>query len=497
MLVTLVFAAIPTFAQNGVLPNFDPTCTPLVHLISQNYTSGTQYNTMGLEPEYPIWCYPQPQAGPATAIKGPNSWVDTWDNDHPAIQTLNDGDYDYRVFPRLLSDQSRFKWGAFINSDHWMVDLVDVSPFRLSGGILISPDQTFQFVNGKIVVEADAAAGAPGMGSADHYYEIDITPALAPTNEPNGGVVDALYGYGQFGGVGAIGCRFEGGFICTMYDDSNRVTGGQCPQGHICKDNGGRPGRVWETQGVGTARTAPSVRGGFGQEALLLDGPGRLGDVWRHCGDNIHDLHCRDRFRIELTKTNLKIYVNGRLGYEIDGLYAVNPETGADNRVPDSWFQSGVRMYMTSWINGGQHTPLRWHWNNVAVNPPYPASEAVSDSYCAGQTAGGSPNTCPHAHVQSCPELAPPGTISCSQTNPTPEPTSIPTQIPPTQTPIPTNTVVPTATPEPTPTATPTSPTCQTVWVRLEGFPEQPVTFCKATAEELDMLQLMVPVQLP
>jgi len=38
---------------------------------------------------------------------------------------------------------------------------------------------------------------------------------------------------------------------------------------------------------------------------------------------------------------------------QIDGLYAVNPDTGADNRIPDSWFQQGVRPYFASWINGG------------------------------------------------------------------------------------------------------------------------------------------------
>jgi hypothetical protein len=38
-------------------------------------------------------------------------------------------------------DPAKIKSGSFINTDHWMVDLVDVSPFNLSGGILVSPDR--------------------------------------------------------------------------------------------------------------------------------------------------------------------------------------------------------------------------------------------------------------------------------------------------------------------------------------------------------------------
>jgi len=484
-LVTSLTIVVSAYAQNGVIPNFDPSCTPLVHLISQNYTTGTQYNTQGLEPEYPIWCYPQPQAGAPTRVNTGASWVDTWDNDGPSIQTLNDGDYDYKVFPRL---DSRFKSGAFINSNHWMVDLVDVSPFRLSGGILISPNQRFPFQNGTLTVEADAAQGTDGMGGADHYYELDVSPADAPTPW----TVDSLYGYGQFGGRGAMGCRLENpAIVCAMYDNSNRVTGGECPNdGRVCTNNGGRPGRVWETQGIGTSRTASSIQGGYREWVIPNSGGLRVQDVMRSCGPNIHDLHCRDRFRMELTRTSVHLYSNGYPILLIDGLYAVNPATGADNRIPQEWLNNGARFYMTSWINSGQHTPLRWHWNNVAVNPPYPASASHSDSWCLGtnwQNANGtiSPNTCPHAHVQSCPELQAPNT-TCAGATSTPVPATS-TPIPSTATPIPatsTPTAQSTNTPDPTATATstPVPATCEAL-VRLNGVEQwipKPVEFCQA-----------------
>lgn len=447
-----------TYAQQGDLPPANPGCTP--H--GTSHLSGQSYPTNGLEPEFPVWCYTQRPAGAATRQLNGNTWIDTWDNLGRGLQTLNDGDYDYRVFNELKSSHDRFKFGYFINTDHWMIDLVDVSPFRLSGGIMVSPDKQFLFDNGKFVVEVDAAAGSDGMGGANRFYEIDLTPAMTPT----GVTTDDLYGYGAFGGTGALGCRLErndsgGNFVCAMYDNSGRVTGGQCPNdGRVCKNNGGRPGRVWETQGVGTARTARSVQGGFSNYLIPGGGGLRLNDVWRQCGNGIHDLHCRDRFRMEVTKDSIHLFVNGYPAMQIDGLFAVNPDTGADNRIPDFWFTDGVRPYFTSWINGGQHEPIRWHWNEVRVNPHDPAGNpaqpSASPSFCLGNTlADGSRNTCSHQHVPGQPEIgvAPVSTPNETATEtPTAEPTDTST---PTVLPVATETPTPSPTSLPAVTATP------------------------------------------
>jgi hypothetical protein len=438
--VSVLIAVVPSLAQQGPIPPSDPTCVPFgsTHLISQNYPTG------GLEPEFPIWCYPQVAAGQPTANRGTNSWADSWDNTGPAIQTLRDHDYGYRVFPRL---DDRFKWGSFINTDHWMIDLVDTSPYNLSGGVLVSPDQTFGFDNGTLVVEADGAAGANGMGGADHFYELDVSPASAPTDV----TTDTAYGYGQFGGIGALGCRFQGdaGIVCAMYDDSTRTSGGldvTCAN-HPCATDG-ESGRVWETQGAGTGNTAASVQGGYSSWPI----PGtdlHVSDVLRTCEANTHDYHCRDRLRMELTRDSIHLFANGYPIMLIDGLFASNPATGADNRIPDSWLSGGVRLYMTSWVNSGQHAPLRWHWNNVSVNPPGPMTAAPS--FCLGVTFGVSLDTCPHGHVPGLPENQPPaGGVAGA-------PTNTPVPAPPTSTPAATSTAVPTNTPGsvlPTPTAT-------------------------------------------
>jgi len=376
-------------AQINAIPGPADSCN-----VGHVHLNGQQYPTV-IEPEFPIWCYPQPDAQAATRISGSNDWLDTFDNEGLSITKFNDKDMGYRVFNVEYGAQGSFQPGYFVNVNHWMIDFADTSPYRLSGGVMVSPDKSFSFEDGKLVVEVDAAAGSDGMGGSNRFYEIDVTPATAPTQG-----VDNLYGYGAFGGVGALGCRIErndpgGSFICAMYDNSNRVTGGECPHdGRTCGDNGGRPGRVWETQGVGTARTAASVTGNDPQGRI----PGtdmRLRDVWRMCAENELDLHCRDRFRMEITKDSIHLFVNGYPAMQIDGLYAQNPDTGADNRIPDSWFEQGVRPYFDSWVNGGQHEPTRWHWDRIAVNPRdeagNPAPPSAAPSFCLGAPN----NTCP------------------------------------------------------------------------------------------------------
>src|SRR4029078_8256405 len=134
-----------------------------------------------------------------------NDWVDTFDNTAPSITQFNDHDMNYRVFDVFYGRSSDFSVGYFVNVNHWMIDLADVSTNRLSGGVLVSPDRSFSFENGKVVVEADAAAGSDGRAGANRFYEIALSPATAQT----GFGFDALYGYGSFGGVGAVGCRLE------------------------------------------------------------------------------------------------------------------------------------------------------------------------------------------------------------------------------------------------------------------------------------------------
>lgn len=377
-------------------------------------------------PANPIWCF-SVVAEPTTAVVGANSWEDELDTG------INFGRLSgpYRSFDVA---GSAFRKQSFQHANHWMIDLVDQSPYSLSGGMMVSPNRSFAFENGKLVVEVDAAAGQDGAGGADVFYEIDITPASATTYG-----VDNLYGYGMFGGVGSIGCRLErhddgGHTVCSMYDSSGRDAGGTDMSGQ------GRPrgasGRTWETQGVGSPRTASTVVGGY--PGYAIPGTNLFGrDVFRICDAaangpaTMPDQFCRDRFRFEFTRTSLTIFVNGYRWFDVQGLYASNPFSGADNRIPATWM-SGVHVYFTSWVNTGQHSVNRWHWDRIAINSgdaPGPAP-----SYCYGAAF----NTCAMGHVM-----------------PTPTPTTpASTTVPPTASPAPSSTA-PTPTITASPAATP------------------------------------------
>jgi hypothetical protein len=401
--VLSIATVMVAYAQFNVLPPPNPNCAPF-----NGQVPAGQQNPTTIEPQYSIWCYSQPDPGAPTRLSGANDWIDNWDNSGPAIQNLRDGEYDYRRFDFTQRERGvdRIAVGYFINVNHWMPDIGDTSDFRLSGGSMLSPNRSFNFENGKMVIEADMAAGSAGMGGADAFYEIDVSPARAPT----GITIDPLYGYGQFGGAGSLGCRFErdadgGHIVCAMYDTSRRDAGGTC----VDKDSnfrdlcapGNEPGRVWETQGVGTGYTAPVVEGGYPGYPI----PGSTlhsRDFWRQCADddaptpNSLDLYCRDRMRMELTRDSIHIYVNAALVYSVEGLYAVNPHNGADNRLPASWFSDpGLSVYYTSWINGGIHHPTRWHWDRLAINP-HAADGSIAPptehpNFCFGREF----NTCP------------------------------------------------------------------------------------------------------
>jgi hypothetical protein len=458
------------FAQQGNVPPPNPNCQPFGNAVPD----GVEQPVPSNEPARPIWCYPL-SAPVETYVEGANDWVDTYDNNGPALQHFDSEDYGVFAF----DNHGRLAIGAFINDDHWAFDMADPSSFRLSGGAQLSPARSFAFENGRLIVEGDVAAGSLAMGGADVFSEIDVSPAPAPT----GITVDPLYGYGAFGGRGAIGCRFERAqdgphIVCAQYDNSTRDAGGTDVNG----GPSGRPGRVWETQGVGTANTATSVQGGYPQWPIPNTNL-HVSDVWRVCPTGAPYESCLDRFRMEISKDSIHILVNGYVVMLIDGLYAQNPATGADNRVPDAWFgPSGVHAYYTSWINGGMHHATRFYWDRIAVNPHAGggfAPPSASPTFCLGQpnntcgSAGGggaiqatatpTPTTVPAGGATSTLTPTPtaqPGGVTKTPT-PTPTKTAQPGSVTKTPTPTPTKTAQPggvTKTPTPTPTKTPQTP---------------------------------------
>src|SRR5581483_181436 len=117
-----------------------------------------------LPPAVPVWCAGSLAAGPGTAIRGKNSWVDDFDH---GLSNAEVGP-DYKVFGPLGSlNQAK----VFRHNSHWMVDINGVDgtpgdgPWNV-GGVTMRPDQSFRFVDGRLVIEADVAAGIAGYGGS-------------------------------------------------------------------------------------------------------------------------------------------------------------------------------------------------------------------------------------------------------------------------------------------------------------------------------------------
>ena len=341
------------------------------------------------EPLQAAWCFPL-VAGPTTRVSGANDWVDEFQT-NVAMQTLGAVNLpvgnnhldeslgsDYKVFNNITTGGSggQIKTQGFINNNHWMFDLGGA---HIESGTLLSPNRSFRWENGKLVVEADFAAGMAEYGGADQFGEIDINTSPTITDgklpatlgidcgnnvEHFGAFAgtcktpDPLYGYGQFPGHWSLGCRLEaqGNVICSLYNP----TGVPVSNG----DHSTGTGRVWEVSPIE-----------IGDDIQVFEQtPGILGSqqLWRRCQPNQMDMFCRDRFRIELTRTTLTLFVNGHVffsfgvepGHSIAGI----PQAG--QLVPDELLSRPNYVYYTTWLSAFNTEPLvRFHWGRVAVNP--------------------------------------------------------------------------------------------------------------------------------
>jgi hypothetical protein len=303
------------------------SCNPTVLPTGQAHPAGEA------EPLRPVWCY-QLHPVPVTRVGGSNSWLDEFDT-HREMGRLDDRDMDYRVFEDGRRGTLRSK--AFTNQNHWMVDIAAGD----NGGVLLRPDRSFRFADGKLVVEADVAAAIPEYSDAA-AVEIDVTTAPAPT----GRLVDSQYGYGLFGGHWTFGCRFQPDrhVTCSLFNASQKPGDATV--------FGNELGRVWQMlpfQPVGTIS-----RGG------APDGENAGG--FRRCGANKMDLLCRDRFRLELTRDRVAVFVNGQPYFEQSG---IPPRY----QFPDEFLHSDLYVYFTSWINRPLAAAYRCHWDRLAVNP--------------------------------------------------------------------------------------------------------------------------------
>jgi hypothetical protein len=282
---------------------------------------------------------------------------------------------------------------------------------------MLRPDRSFHAENGKLVVEGDVAAGKQ-VYSGNEWAEFVISTAGQPDINPPDAAEQA-YAYGRFKGFPTFGCRLQdsGQNTCAGFTGSALpfpATGDKPPCFSL------DPDRLWELsffQNCGDNFGGVHF-GGF---------PDPARSVWRSCpADQPYDV-CLDRFRIELTRSSLVIYVNGIRYFEDSGWDTLH-------QLPAALFNGPVYAYFADWSTVSPNPVYRFHWERLAVNPHQPngsfAPPSASPSYCPSQPQ-----------------------FTCASGNPTPTPTPPPVA---SATPTRTATPVPAATSTATPAATST-----------------------------------------
>jgi hypothetical protein len=293
---------------------------------------------MGALPDQPrpIWCYDPPETGASTFRQGANSWIDDF-NHGLSLADLGPG---YRVFSTAEAGETerlnRFQYWR--HADHWMVDVngrdqtPQNGPWNF-GGTTMRPDRSFRFQQGRLVVEADVAAGISQYdGTA--WPELTVTTAPRPT-----GVTDGLYAYGFFRGHWTFGCRLESGraLNCALFDGRPEAEGGRLYELPLRNAEGMR---VW-----GGGADTPETNA-----------------AWRVCRGTDPDTNCRDRFRLELTRDTIDLYVNGVRFFSVS-------QIPPDRQLPPALLNGDVYVYFASWIGKPNADTVRFHWDRVAVNP--------------------------------------------------------------------------------------------------------------------------------
>lgn len=321
--------------------------------------------------------------GVSTAKAYANAWKDDFNHE---LLFANFDNTNYKIFTMGKPDQ--IHW---LHKNHWMVDL---APKSIGGATALSPDKSFNFEDGKFIAEGVFAAGMQEYGGSI-WGEIDITTADAPVPHEVPGYFQGLYAYEQFPGDWSFGIRLQSGRVpiaALFRPDRSRAY--EISFWQIAGDNnfGGGP---WKNMGLDKA--------------------------WNSCSPAQADIDCRDRFRLELTKDSVTLFVNDIRYFEQTGL----PE------FPQEFYEGDLHVYFSSVHGRTGAEVIRYHWDDININPH--SASIVEDS--GGE--GGTPTPTPD-----------PG----SDDGVTPTPTTVLTP-----TAIPTPTVVPTATPTviPTPTSEP------------------------------------------
>ena len=84
--------------------------------------------------------------------------------------------------------------------------------------------------------------------------------------------------------------------------------------------------------------------------------------AWRTCAGTDPDTNCRDKFRLELRKDSITLYVNGQLYWQQTD---IPPPTSSPTRCSTAT----LYVYAASWVSTRNDDVYRFHWDRFAVNP--------------------------------------------------------------------------------------------------------------------------------
>jgi hypothetical protein len=206
------------------------------------------------------------------------------------------------------------------------------------------PATTFHFEQDRLVIEADAAAGI-------ETYEGGIWPELVISTGSRPTDTGSLYAYDMFPEDWTLGCRLQSSRfpVCSLKSNDGDIQSGQGST------------RIWEMsahQEVGTDNYGGSPF--EGRE-----------NYWRVCHQQDPDMHCRDRFRLELTPTSLTLYVNGYRYFEQKNI----------PRLPGGLLTGELYVYFSSMVVSHPAEAIRFHWDRLSVNPNTPPTPAPGFEY--------------------------------------------------------------------------------------------------------------------
>ena len=287
----------------------------------------------------PVFCdiVSSPAGTDTAVIGGANTWFDGFNH---GLFFRDWDDTSYSVFETVDGVAQSIHWR---HADHWMVDIAPVEPgsdFTALGGAMLRPNATFEFDDGpdgnpQFVVETEMAAGHQDYIGLQAWGEIVVTTAPAPIGYRTGGT----YAYDMFPGHYTLGLRLQADrhAIASLMNDSDDTVNSI-------------DARLWEMsffQLVGSESF-----GGFPG--------GELADVWRTChSENDADTACRDRFRLTLTETSLRLDVNGVRYFEQIGIPPL----------PSELLDGPIYVYLASIVGTTDHDVVRYHWDRFRVNP--------------------------------------------------------------------------------------------------------------------------------